>query len=66
MLSNLQREYKQNIYFKFRELYQDYRISDHCRASNKITENIENYLINKIENELYNLENKTFEELLLL
>ena len=43
MLSNLQREYKQNIYFKFRELYQDYRISDHCRASNKITYNIENY-----------------------
>jgi hypothetical protein len=55
--------YNKNICFKFLELYQDYTISEHCRASYKIKDNIKKYLINKIENDLDSLENKKFEEL---
>ena len=55
--------YNQNICFKFREFFQEYRISEHCRASNKIADNIENYFINKINNDLDSLENKNFKEL---
>ena len=55
--------YNQNICFKFSELYQEYTISEHCRTSKKISNNIKNYLIYKIKNDLDNLENKNFEEL---
>ena len=55
--------YKQTICFKFRELYQDYRTSDHCRASTKISSNIEQHIINIINNNLDKLENKNFEDL---
>ena len=55
--------YNQHICYKFRELYQDYRISPHCRASKTIADNIENYFIKTINNNIDSLENKNFKEL---
>lgn len=55
--------YLKEICFKFRELYQEYKKSEHCRASNQITQNVEKNIISKINTDITQFQNISFENL---
>ena len=65
-MDNMETVLKRMCNNKFREAYQEYRVSEHCRASYHITHNVESYFVNIINNNLSLLENKSFEEIFTL
>jgi hypothetical protein len=55
--------YINKICFKFRQLYQEYRTSEHCRASYQITQNVEKNIVSKIKTDISQFQNIPFETL---
>ena len=55
--------YKNKMIQNFKEEFQKYTMSDHCRSSYQISKPIEEYFINEISNNLQKYKNKSFEEI---